>query len=137
VERHGHRDARKVLWKGTASAVPLAGKKERGFSRCGFLLALARELRRSHEEGTIPGQTHDSTAQQSAGGNMATKYRVVQVKGAKPETFIVVGIDFAANAITTTSESLQEAAMRGYLQKQGASKQEIDTWIEQARNYPG
>lgn len=68
---------------------------------------------------------------------MATKYRVVQVKGAKPETFIVVGIDFAANAITTTSESLQEAAMRGYLQKQGASKQEIDTWIEQARNYPG
>ena len=68
---------------------------------------------------------------------MATKYRVVQVKGAKPETFIVVGIDFAANAVTSTSESMQEAEMRSYLQKQGASKKETDTWIEQARNYPG
>jgi len=68
---------------------------------------------------------------------VATKYRVVQVKGAKPETFIVVGIDFAANAVTSTSESMQEAEMRSYLQKQGASKKETDTWIEQARNYPG
>lgn len=68
---------------------------------------------------------------------MSTKYRVVQVKGAKPETFIVVGIDFAASAITSTSESMQEAEMRSYLQKQGASKKEIDAWIDQARHYPG
>ena len=53
---------------------------------------------------------------------MSTKYRVVQVKGTKPETFIVVGIDFAANAITNTSESMHEPEMRSYLQKQGASK---------------
>ena len=33
---------------------------------------------------------------------MATKYRVVQVKGARPETFIVVGIDFETTAITST-----------------------------------
>jgi len=68
---------------------------------------------------------------------MATKYRVVQVKGAKPETFIVVGIDFAENAIKSTSEALQEANMRKYLQKAGASESEIKTWIEQSRNYPG
>ena len=68
---------------------------------------------------------------------MATKYRVVQVKGAKPETFIVVGIDFAQSAIISTSESMQEAPMRSYLEKAGASKKEIDTWISQARSYPG
>lgn len=68
---------------------------------------------------------------------MTTKYRVVQVKGSKPETFIVVGIDFTANAIMSTSASMHEAEMRSYLQKQGASKNEIDAWIEQARNYPG
>ena len=68
---------------------------------------------------------------------MATKYRVIQVKGAKPETFIVMGIDFAANTVTSTSESMHESDMRSYLQKQGASKKEVDTWIEQARKYPG
>jgi hypothetical protein len=49
------------------------------------------------------------------------KYRVVQVKGSKPETFIVVGIDFAARAIASTSESMQEADMRSYLEREGAS----------------
>ena len=68
---------------------------------------------------------------------MTTKYRVVQVKGSKPETFIVVGIDFAAGSITSTSASMHEGEMRSYLQKQGASKTETDAWIEQARNYPG
>lgn len=68
---------------------------------------------------------------------MATKYRVVQVKGAKPETFIVVGIDFSANTITSTSESMQEGDMRNYLEKQGTSKKDIDAWIGQARKYPG
>ena len=68
---------------------------------------------------------------------MTTKYRVVQVKGAKPETFIVVGIDFGTHTITSTSESMQEPEMRTYLQKQGASKKDVDAWIEQARNYPG
>jgi hypothetical protein len=68
---------------------------------------------------------------------MATKYRVVQVKGAKPETFIVVGIDFAASTITSTSESMQESAMRSYLEKAGASKKDVEAWIDQARKYPG
>jgi len=67
---------------------------------------------------------------------MAIKYRVVQVKGSKPETFIVIGIDFATSAITSTSESMYETEMRGYLQKQGAAKKDIDAWIKQARNYP-
>jgi hypothetical protein len=68
---------------------------------------------------------------------MATKYRVVKVKGAKPETFIVVGIDFEQHAITSTSESMNEAAMRAYLRKAGASDKDVNAWIEQARQYPG
>jgi len=67
---------------------------------------------------------------------MATKYRVVQVKGAKPETFIVVGIDFPQRAIMSTSQSMSEAEMRAYLQKTGAMEKDINNWIEQARNYP-
>jgi len=67
---------------------------------------------------------------------MSTKYRVVQVKGAKPETFIVVGIDFALSVITSTSESMLESEMRSYLHKAGAPEKEINRWIEQARNYP-
>lgn len=68
---------------------------------------------------------------------MSTKYRVIQIKGAKPETFIVVGIDFEANVITSTSESMSESAMRAYLQKGGASEKDIINWMEQARKYPG
>ena len=68
---------------------------------------------------------------------MATKYRVVKVKGTKPETFIVVGIDFEKRTITSTSEAMAETAMRAYLQKAGASETEVNAWIEQARNYPG
>jgi len=68
---------------------------------------------------------------------MATKYRVVQVKGAKPEVFIVVGIDFQAGAIISTSESMLETNMHAYLQKAGASDADIKAWIEQARKYPG
>lgn len=68
---------------------------------------------------------------------MSTKYRVVQVKGAKPETFIVVGIDFAANTIVSTSESMSEVVMRQYLKDTGASEKDIHTWIDQARHYPG
>lgn len=67
---------------------------------------------------------------------MPTKYRVVQVKGAKPETFIVIGIDFAQSKITSTSGSMLESEMRSYLHKTGAAEKEINTWIEQARNYP-
>jgi len=73
----------------------------------------------------------------AAGGEMmATKYRVVQVKGAKPETFIVVGIDFDAGTITSTSESMHEKEMRTHLEKAGASKKDIESWIDQARKYP-
>ncbi len=68
---------------------------------------------------------------------MATKYRVVKVKGAKPETFIVVGIDFEQYAITSTSESMSESAMRAYLKNGTASEKDINAWIEQARKYPG
>ncbi|HVN21033.1 MAG TPA: hypothetical protein VMU05_19765 [Dongiaceae bacterium] len=68
---------------------------------------------------------------------MATKYRVVQIKGANPETFIVVGIDFEKAAITSTSESMREPELRVYLQKNGATEKDINSWIEQARSYPG
>ena len=68
---------------------------------------------------------------------MATKYRVVKVKGAKPEIFIVVGIDFDQHAITSTSLSMSEPTMRSYLEDAGASEKEINAWIEQARQYPG
>lgn len=67
---------------------------------------------------------------------MATKYRVIKVKGTKPETFIVVGIDFAQSAITSTSESMPKAEMRAYLKKAGASEKETNEWIAQARTYP-
>ena len=68
---------------------------------------------------------------------MTAKYRVIKVKGTKPETFIVVGIDFAAAAITSTSEGMLETEMRGYLQKAGASEKDVKAWIDQARKYPG
>jgi cephalosporin hydroxylase len=68
---------------------------------------------------------------------MATKYRVIKVKGTKPETFIVVGIDFGQSAITSTSEAMLETEMRGYLQKAGALEKDIVAWIDQARKYPG
>ena len=67
---------------------------------------------------------------------MATRYRVVQVKGAKPETFIVVGIDFDEGTITSTSAAMQEKGMRSHLEKAGASKKDIEAWIGQARKYP-
>jgi hypothetical protein len=68
---------------------------------------------------------------------MATQCRVVQVKGTSPETFIVVGVDFEQQAITSTSESMREAEMRTYLEKNGASKKDVDAWINLAREYPG
>jgi len=68
---------------------------------------------------------------------MATKYRVVKVKGVTPEKFIVVGIDFAQSTITSTSEAMLEADMKNSLQKAGASATDIKAWIEQARKYPG
>jgi len=68
---------------------------------------------------------------------MATKYRVVKVKGTKPETFIVVGIDFEEHKIVSTSESMAEATMRGYLKNAGASEKDVNAWIAQSRQYPG
>jgi hypothetical protein len=68
---------------------------------------------------------------------MATKYRVIRVKGAKPETFIVIGIDFGEGAIISTSESMSEADLRAYLKKAGASEKETSDWIAQSRTYPG
>jgi len=68
---------------------------------------------------------------------MATKYRVVKIKGVTPEKFIVVGIDFSQSLITSTSEAMLEADMRGYLKKAGAAEADIKAWIEQARKYPG
>ena len=68
---------------------------------------------------------------------MAVKYRVLQVKGAQEEAFIVVGIDFEAGTITNTTEMMREREMRTFLEKSGASRKEIDEWMEQARKYPG
>jgi len=68
---------------------------------------------------------------------MPTKYRVVKVKGSNPESFIVVGIDFEQHSITSTSDALNEAGMRAYLQKSGAPEKDINAWIEQSRKYPG
>jgi len=67
---------------------------------------------------------------------MATKYRVIKVKGAEPESFMVVGIDFDQHAITRTSNAMSEVDMRTYLKKEGGSDAEVNTWIEQARRYP-
>ncbi len=68
---------------------------------------------------------------------MTTKFRVIKVKGIKPETFIVVGIDFGAAVITSTSEAMLETEMHGYLQKARSSEKDIAAWIDQARKYPG
>ena len=68
---------------------------------------------------------------------MATKYRVLQVKGAEQESFLVVGVDFEAGTITSTSEMMREEEMRTYLAKSGASEKDINEWIDQARKYPG
>jgi hypothetical protein len=68
---------------------------------------------------------------------MATKYRVVKVKGTDPESFIVVGIDFEKGEITSTSESMREPELRVYLQKEGASEKDVNGWMDQARRYPG
>jgi hypothetical protein len=69
--------------------------------------------------------------------SMATKYRVIQVKGAAQESFLVVGIDFEAGTITNTTEMMREAEMRTFLERSGASANEIEEWIKQARQYPG
>jgi|GEM_PF-1705887 hypothetical protein len=68
---------------------------------------------------------------------MATKYRVLQVKGTQQESFVVVGIDFEAGTITSTSEMMREQEMRTYLEKSGASPKEIEGWMDEARKYPG
>jgi hypothetical protein len=49
---------------------------------------------------------------------------------------LLTNIDFGEGAITSTSEALSEPKMRAYLKKAGASEKDINTWIEQARNYP-
>jgi surfactin synthase thioesterase subunit len=68
---------------------------------------------------------------------MASKYRVVQIKGAKPELFIVVGIDFDEHSIKSTSRSMSEAELQEHLRQAGAAPEEISTWIGQAKTYPG
>ena len=68
---------------------------------------------------------------------MATKYRVIQVKSAVPESFVIVGIDFDEHAIKSTSKSMSEAELQKHLQQAGASPDEISAWIQQGRSYPG
>ncbi len=68
---------------------------------------------------------------------MATKYRVIKVKGAQSESFIVVGIDFDDHTIKSTSPSMSEADLREHLHQAGATVEEVATWIEQGRAYPG
>jgi hypothetical protein len=68
---------------------------------------------------------------------MATKYRVIKVKGSEPESFIVVGIDFTDHVIKSTSPSMSETELREHLRQAGATGDEISTWVEQGREYPG
>ena len=68
---------------------------------------------------------------------MAIKYRVIQVKGAKPELFIVVGIDFEQHMIKSASAAMPEEELRGHLRQTGATPAEISGWIDQGRTYPG
>ena len=68
---------------------------------------------------------------------MSTKYRVIKVKGAEPETFIVIGIDFGEHAVKSTSKTMAEPDLRVHLRDAGATEDEIKAWIQQGRNYPG
>ena len=68
---------------------------------------------------------------------MATKYRVIKVKGAEPESFVVLGIDFTDHLIKSTSPSMSEPEIREHLRQAGATADEIAAWIEQGRAYPG
>jgi len=68
---------------------------------------------------------------------MATKYRVIQVKGAKPELFIVIGIDFEAHRIKSASAAMPEDELREHLRQAGATPAEISGWLDQGRTYPG
>jgi hypothetical protein len=67
---------------------------------------------------------------------MPTRYRVVKVKGVKPEVFIIVGIDFDEHSIKSTSLAMSEADLRAHLREAGASQDEITAWIEQGQAYP-
>jgi hypothetical protein len=68
---------------------------------------------------------------------MATRYRVIKVKGAAPEVFIIVGIEFDDHAIQSVSLAMSEPDLRAHLRETGASVEEINSWIEQGREYPG
>lgn len=68
---------------------------------------------------------------------MATKYRVIKVKGSQPESFIVIGIDFNEHNIMSTSSAMSEVALRDHLRQAGATGDEIDEWIAQGRAYSG
>lgn len=68
---------------------------------------------------------------------MATKYRVIKIKGVEPESFIVVGIDFAEGIMKSASHAMPEAELREHLHQAGATPDEVDTWIAQGRAYPG
>ena len=68
---------------------------------------------------------------------MATKYRVIKVKGSNPESFVVVGVDFREHLIKSTSVAMSESELRNHLRQAGATADEIQSWIEQGRAYPG
>ena len=67
---------------------------------------------------------------------MATKYRVISIKGTNPELFIIVGIDFDEHSVKSTSQAMGEADLRAHLREAGASPDETTAWIEQGRAYP-
>ena len=68
---------------------------------------------------------------------MATKYRVIKVKGSNPESFVVVGIDFTEHLIKSTSKAMSESELRDHLRQAGATPEEVLEWIEQGSAYPG
>ena len=56
---------------------------------------------------------------------MATKYRVIKVKGSNPESFVVVGIDFTEHLIKSTSKAMSESELRDHLRQAGATPEEF------------
>jgi len=62
---------------------------------------------------------------------MASEYSVEN--GSKPETYVVVSLDFHEGLMTLRSIEMSEDEMREHWAKQGATRQEIDELIYRAK----
>jgi SOS response regulatory protein OraA/RecX len=63
---------------------------------------------------------------------MASKYSVKN--GLKPETYVVVALDFHEGLMTLQSIEMSEDEMREHWAKQGATREEIDELIDRAKS---